>query len=701
VRLERLRLVNFRQHRDTDLAFGPGLTAIVGPNGAGKTTLLEAIAWAVYGMDAARGNRDGLRWRFAKPRSEVRVELEFALGSHRYRVVRSLYAAELFLDDAPAPIANGLGEVTDRLTRALGMSRDEFFSTYFTGQKELAVMAAMKPAERGQFLARLLGYDKLRLAQERVRAQRNQLRSDLRALEQALPDPDALREARARLAALRREAEEAHAAGTAAYDTAQASRDALRPVFQALSEQRDRYLALLADHGLAAERVRQGVEAVDRLQKDHADAHGAAAELVELQRRLEGYEALRADLADLNALERDAAQRNRIEAQLLEVERQRVEVGERLKLATASAALAREAAGRMDAGRRDQEAVERHLADRQAAWVRERQDAESKRQTLLEQYRDLETQRERVLAAGPDGACPTCGRPLGAGFQGVLDLIASQLEEVRMNGQYFRSRLDQLQKSPPELAEIEEQRRAAGEALDRANQEFAVAARAAEEALALEKQVRGHEGRAAKLLAEASRLRSGYAAERHNAVRAGVAELEPVAARALRLSALAERAEPLAAALAEAERRREELVEALAAVERQLAETAFTEDAFRTAEAEMRRREKALHLADVGRTAARLELAAASERLAAAEHAEADALARAARAAAVQHDFRLHNELDRALGDLRTELNQRMRPDLEQLSGEFLGTLTDGRYDEVRLDEEYDLTVLEDGSRSR
>ena len=55
--IHRLRLLNFRQHEHTDLALGPGLTGIIGPNGAGKTTLLEAIAWAMYGMRAARGSR--------------------------------------------------------------------------------------------------------------------------------------------------------------------------------------------------------------------------------------------------------------------------------------------------------------------------------------------------------------------------------------------------------------------------------------------------------------------------------------------------------------------------------------------------------------------------------------------------------------------------------------------------------------------
>ena len=52
------------------------------------------------------------------------------------------------------------------------MSHDEFFNTYFTGQKELSVMAAMGPSERAQFLSRVLGYERLRAAQDLVRERR-------------------------------------------------------------------------------------------------------------------------------------------------------------------------------------------------------------------------------------------------------------------------------------------------------------------------------------------------------------------------------------------------------------------------------------------------------------------------------------------------------------------------------------------------
>ena len=58
---------------------------------------------------------------------------------------------------------------------------------------------------------------------------------------------------------------------------------------------------------------------------------------------------------------------------------------------------------------------------------------------------------------------------------------------------------------------------------------------------------------------------------------------------------------------------------------------------------------------------------------------------------------RLHDELDRAYTDLRTDLNFQLRPELSELASAFLSDLTDGRYGELELDDNYDIKVLEDG----
>ena len=123
MRLHRLQLQNFRQHADTVVTFDTGLTGIIGTNGSGKTTLLEAIAWALYGNAATRGTRDSIRFTRAAPRSPVRVELDFELAGHRYRIVRGLTNSELFLDGASQPIANTITGVNELLQRRLGMSR--------------------------------------------------------------------------------------------------------------------------------------------------------------------------------------------------------------------------------------------------------------------------------------------------------------------------------------------------------------------------------------------------------------------------------------------------------------------------------------------------------------------------------------------------------------------------------------------------
>jgi exonuclease SbcC len=58
---------------------------------------------------------------------------------------------------------------------------------------------------------------------------------------------------------------------------------------------------------------------------------------------------------------------------------------------------------------------------------------------------------------------------------------------------------------------------------------------------------------------------------------------------------------------------------------------------------------------------------------------------------------RLHDELDRAYTDLRTDLNYQLRPELSELASSFLAELTDGRYSELELDDQYNILVLEEG----
>jgi exonuclease SbcC len=104
-----------------------------------------------------------------------------------------------------------------------------------------------------------------------------------------------------------------------------------------------------------------------------------------------------------------------------------------------------------------------------------------------------------------------------------------------------------------------------------------------------------------------------------------------------------------------------------------------------------------LHAADVAVASAKAELSAARRAVEVAERASADLQKAVERAAVLTREKRLHEELDRAYTDLRTDLNHALRPELSELASAFLAELTDHRYSELELDDQYDVVVLEEG----
>ncbi len=697
MQLHRLKLVNFRQHAETEIVFGPGITAVIGPNGAGKTTLLEAIAWAIYGAPAARGNRDFIRWNRAPARASVRVELDFALGAHGYRVVRGLYQAELYQDGGERPVANSQQEVTARLERVLGMNRQEFFNTYFTGQKELAVMAQMGPTDRARFLSRVLGYERLQHAQQIARSRRNWLHGEKDGLERGLADQETLdREVaalRERLAAARervREAGRAHA-------EAERRLGEEGPAWSRMVGLRESVMSLDGERRLAEQRVEEARRDFQRLDREMVDALAAQARLKEIGPQLVEVGQLREELERLEREAQAADRRRDLAGQQREVAGQIERAAARLaELADVGARVERAEAELAQAHAQVQQAQadEEHA---RSAWVRDRQDAQTRLQGAREQYRDLNAHRQRIEEAGPDGTCPTCLRPLGAEYEAVVGTLSRQLEELELNGKYFRQRVEQLEPEPEEVREAQARGQRARARLEAAVQRAAQERERVRDAEGLERERAELQGRRAALEREITALPDRYDAERHEAVRRALRELEPMIVLSAELRVAADRAERLVVEAEAADRHLTERETHFRQLTAAIADAGFTEEAFAAARARYEAAERVVREAELDLTTVKGDARAAEQLVEAAERRLAERSGRAARLAELVGEIRLHEELDRALGDLRTELNAQLRPELSEIASAFVAELTDGRYHELELDEEYRILLMEDG----
>jgi len=696
MRLHRLRLTNFRQHADTQIDFETGITGIIGPNGAGKSTLLEAIAWALYGMPAARGTRESIRSNRAPARASVKVELEFELSGHRYLVSRGLNTAEVYLDGSATPIATTISAVSDLLRRRLGMSNEEFFNTYFTGQKELGVMAAMGPTDRAQFLSRVLGYERLRTAQELVRKRRSAIEAELRGLRAGMPEPETIRAAAAEAQERLGAAEARVKSTTAARERTRATVDELAPRWEAMQREREALQQIVAELRVADGERDARERDRERIQRELDEIAVAREELARISGELAPLPTLEGDLRELERASNEVARRQTLTDQMRAVtEELNVLIARRTQIETAPA-LEVESVAELAKVRADLDAALKAFETGQTDWVRDQQEAETKRRALLEQLRDSEAQRDQIIELGENGTCPICARPLETHFRTVLDFLENQIETIKFDGKYWRARIDQLATMPADIAALDERRRVLFEQVGKLERRLAKVQAAVQELAGVSRDVEAKEKRRDSLIGELGEIAVEYDATRHATLTATVERLRPLGARATRLSAQIEREVQLTP-------ERDRVRESLGAIVARIAELsskretlAFSEQSFAAARDAFEQAALAFRNAELASVAADAEIAAAQAALGIATQAVADLAKAEARLAELAADRRVHDELDRAFGDIRTDLNLELRPELSDRASGYIRELTDGRYSELELDDQYNVIVLED-----
>jgi exonuclease SbcC len=657
MRVLELSLRNYRVFEEVDLELPARVIGIFGENGAGKSSLMESIAFALYGVDAARTKRDGIRTQGLLTDCEVRVVFEH--GGQHYEVRRAIkgrnHAPDADLLVGGKTLATGTSEVTAEIVRLLHMDLPVFRASVFAEQKQLDALSDQTPAKRKEMALRLLGIkpvDEARASARREAKAKKQGADQLAGAAADTADLEAaLMAATGSLAEVSLQAEQAAVALAKATAAAKGARD----TFARLDEARQRVEKLTVEiTGATEERA--------HLEEGRAELERRIASVDE---RLEALPGLRAELAGLEgADERLTAARRIVE----------------LETALTSAVGDLEAAAVPD---REALAAAASEASSVAAEARDRfSRATAARDRAASDLEDADEHVRRAAEADPSAPCPTCGQPLGDGF-----------------ADYVRTRKAEAAAAKRSLA-------AADKELAAATKASRAADRTLEQATAADHAARERAEAHARLAAKVEELRGTQTGlvEPFDGAPPELAEAEAAVARAREVS-------HEIASLGDLPARREEADRDLAKVVARLHRNG-SRLASLTEEAEQVSFDAEEHAASQGAVAvaeAALEQArdherGAADRLAACEAERRELAARldeAKRTVEVvrelREDGRYLERTSMLLDGFRDHLVGRVGPELSREAEALFRELTDHDYDDLRIHDETLAIEIADG----
>ncbi|HOP79026.1 MAG TPA: AAA family ATPase [Armatimonadota bacterium] len=700
MRLISLNLYNFRQHRDTRIEFMPGVTGIIGKNGAGKTTVLEAIAWALYGGMAVRGTNETIRSRASEGNAPVEVTLSFALGAHEYTVKRRLEAsgrtsANLIVDGVPA--RTGFREVTESITKLLGMDYHAFFTSFFTAQKEINFMRGMDGRSRAAAVSRMLGYERLIKAREKANQDRLGLQREIEGLERGLGDPEEIKRRKAASKAAVKEAEKLFSDVTAKEESARKEVERLKPLRELAELKAKRALELKQRIELDKAEEKRAAGRIETLKAEVADLLAKQAELESLAPQLEENQRAAEEYRKLAELQKHETRRSQLQGKIdavnYDLERLTRQHNE---LSGADDAVARLEKAFIDLGKQIED-TDSQIQKQRDGLLSARNKAEAELAQIKLHREEIAAKRKTIEDAGPDGVCPTCERPLAEELPKVLSGFSEQISALEKRAEELTNYLKTLAVEPEPLRNLVRLKESQAKERDDLCSKRAEAISRRTELTSCIDEIARKQQDLVNLEHQIKQLPSGFDQNKFNALRELGEKLKPVREKAIELKAALSRSEAVHADLKREEEALFKAKSSISIARKSLDELQFDEEensALITAYDKALAEHNTLSI-EVERV--RGSLLAAQAALTAAENDEKTYKSKEAELKEKRR-LRLHLQvLADAFDDLRNDLNSRTAPELGAIASEILAEMTDGRYTTLEVNEDYEATIRDDG----
>ncbi len=408
MRLNHIELVNYRKYKNAAVDFPDGLTGILGNNGAGKSSLMEAVAWALYGHAAARTGKEDIKRQGSSLSEICQVILDFEIGGAKYRVVRELRGKGLSSNASVIQngkiAAKGTQPALAYIEKLLDMDREAFFTSFFARQKELNALSDLRPADRKTLIIRMLKIDDVDKAIDLAKQDTRDLKTEINTLASAIQDINTLE------TQLKKQ-ETAKKTTERTYDEARKKETLLgadfaqsKKTFYTEEKKRDQRDRLLREFEVTKERLNHQTT----LLKEREDEEKQLNERGKIQLKLASsiIKTVQSETYDVKTKLTD------LTSKMNQVERER------------------------KTNERKQEQTRQEI-----------QNEKANLKHLLIIMKKLTNQQRTISKLGPDGKCPTCLRKLGDDHQMIYNHLNEENKQLKKNQLTIEKKLTSLTKT--------------------------------------------------------------------------------------------------------------------------------------------------------------------------------------------------------------------------------------------------------------
>ena len=699
--LHELTLKNFKQYGAESIQFKQELVGITGRNGSGKSSVFEAILLALYGSFEV--DNKYLRSSWASTKDAVIVNLEFEIGERRYRVERQFrgkslaHHADLYdiTEGLENHIATSANEVKRRVTDLLGMDKEAFTKSVFSGQKELDEISKVQGGKRREMIRKMVGLDKLDTIQKLIRRDANQLKSEIagqRAL--LLNEQEFLRLEKESKGFIEKEGKQ---------------KELCASIEQELKTKNEVYQKTKTELD-GQQKLR---DVFNKLDKDLSKFFGAIERFKESLKKQEGeqlnLEALKKEL-DKQTPEVQLFASKKLQKEHSEKEKKRHDRVVLLKQQRAEKlTLSERIIQAIEQAEKEIEPIEKlkkeveELEKKHTVQETIEHECMKKSRDLFQKIGGIKTkigERQENIATmqelGKDADCPTCLRPLVESYDATLTKLNSEIEAYQNKElKTLETELEKNRKAHDEAIEL--RRKLAGHITKRKNEQSAIQTKLKE----IGRQKSSLEGLKSEVNEIEKNIKSvgeiRFDEHKYEALIAEIKSFEPIYINYEKGLSKMEQLPKIKAEITTLTKRISDGNEHLKLVEKEIETLNFSMPAYEAAHQKREAAEAERDAAQSSLTRERTTLNDINNHIKKIRHRLDTHAKTQAAIRDREHKFIQLEELSGVFGRFKNDILEKVRPTIAGKAGDLFRTITRHRYEGIHIDDNFNFEILDDG----